>query len=157
MGIASLVATAIGVLLLIITAYVLAGGTITVAEVVATAQRDAVSQHEVRMRTAIDIQSAILDKKISTLVVSVENTGNERLDDYDHTDVFLLIDGIPEHSAYHSGTYPWTILSIQPDAIHPGQLDPGEVMTISVPYNVSTPTWVQVTTSSGVSDSQYVS
>ena len=156
MGTASLVATAIGVLLLIITAYVLAGGTITVAEVVATAQRDSVNLHEVRMRTAIEIRSAILETNSSTLFVSVENTGNELLDDYDHTDVFLLMDGIPEHCAYHSGIYPWTILSIQPDAIHPGQLDPGEVMNISIPYGESPPTWIQVTTSSGVSDSQYV-
>lgn len=156
MGTASLVATAIGVLLLVITAYVLAGGTITVAEVVATAQRDSVSQHEVRMRTAIEIQSVNLDTNSSTLVVSVKNTGNERLDDFNHTDIFLLINGVPEHCTYHSGAYPWTILSITPDAIHPGQLDPGEVMNISVSYGVSPPTWVQVTTSSGVSDSQYV-
>jgi flagellar protein FlaF len=156
MGTASLIATAIGVLLLIVTAYVLAGGTITVAETVATAQRDSVNLHEIRMRTAIEIRSAILDTNSSTLVISVENTGNERLDDFDHTDVFLLIDGIPKHGSYHSGDCPWTILSIQPDVIHPGQLDPGEVMTISVLYNGSSPTWVQVTTSSGVSASHYV-
>lgn len=156
MGTASLVATAIGILLLIVTAYVLAGGTLSVADAVASAERDAAAQHELRMRTSFQILSAHLSTNVSTLEIDLENTGSEPIGDFEHTDVYLLQDGTPVHYAYGSGTGSWSVVSIQPDEIHPGYLDPGETMTAVISYGGSPPTWFQVTTSSGVSDSDYV-
>jgi flagellar protein FlaF len=156
MGSASLVATAIGVLLLIVTAYVLAGGTLSVADVVATAERDAAAQHEVRMRTAIEIRSTILDANTSSIDLELENTGSEPIGDFEHTDVYLQQDGEPQLYRYGTGAGTWSIASIDPDEIHPGYLDAGETMTITVSYSGTSPTWIQITTPSGVSDSDYL-
>jgi flagellar protein FlaF len=156
MGTASLVATAIGILLLIVTAYVLAGGTLSVADAVATAERDAAARHEIRMRTSIQIVSATLDTNSSTIMLDLENTGSEPIGDYEHTDVYLMQEGIPLHCPYGSGTGTWSVSAIQPDEIHPGYLDPGETLTATVSYSGSSPSWIQVTTPLGVSDSDYL-
>jgi len=156
MGSASLVATAIGTLLLIIIAYVLVGGTLSTAEVVATAQRDTISLQETRMRSSIEIVYTNLKKAQQALDVTIDNTGSEIMGDFAHTDVYLLIDGIPQVYIYGMGNSTWRVTSITPDNIHPGQLDPGEQMIISLSYSGSAPTWIQVTTGSGVSDSAYL-
>jgi flagellar protein FlaF len=156
MGTASLVATAIGILLLIVTAYVLAGGTLSVADAVATAEKDAAAQHEVRMRTSIEIVSVLLDTNTSTLSVELENTGSESIGDFVHTDVYLMQNGVPVQYAYGTGSGTWSVSSIQPDEIHPGYLDPGETMSAVISFIGASPTWIQITTPSGVSDSDYV-
>ncbi|MDD1678659.1 MAG: hypothetical protein LUO93_05695 [Methanomicrobiales archaeon] len=156
MGVASLVATAIGILLLIVTAYVLAGGTLSVADAVATAEKDAAAQHELQMRTSIEIVSTTLTANTSTIRVNLENTGSILIGDFAHTDVYLMQDGIPVHYAYGSGAGSWAVSSIQPDEIHPGYLDPGEIMIADITYTGSSPTWIQMTTPSGVSDSDYL-
>lgn len=156
MGFSSLVASAIGILLLIITAYVLAGGTLSVANVVASAERDAVAQQEIRMRTSIEILSASRNTTTSSIEAEIENTGSETVGDFEHTDIYLLTDGVPVHNSFGTGSGTWSIVSIQPDGIHPGYLDPGETMTIVVFYSGSSPDWMQITTSTGVSDSVYL-
>jgi hypothetical protein len=156
MGTASLVATAIGILLLIVTAYVLAGGTLSVADAVASAERDAAAQHELRMRTAVEIVDITIDTNRSAIQVDLENTGSEPIGDFEHTDMYLLQDGIPRHYPYGGDTGSWSISGIHPDEVHPGFLDPGETMTATVSYEGTPPTWVQVTTPSGVSDSDYL-
>jgi flagellar protein FlaF len=156
MGTASLVATAVGVLLLIITAYVMAGGTLSVAEVVATAEKEAISQHEVRIRTSIHIVSTSVETNMSRVIAEIENTGSEPIGDFLHTDVYLQQDGVPAHYPYGTGSNAWSVISIAPDEIHPGYLDSAETMTIAVLYTGSPPTWLQITTPTGVSDSIYL-
>jgi len=46
-------------------------------------------------------------------------------------------------------------VSITPDEVHPGELDPGETLNLSVTYDII-PTWVQVVTPNGVSGSAYI-
>lgn len=156
MGTASLIATSIAILLLVITAYVLVSGTIGTAEVVISAQRDATSTHEARLRTSIGINTTLLVPGISTLYILVENTGSEVITDFDHLDIYISDGGSPVY--YPRGAVPgtWSLVTITPDAVHPGQLDPDETMNISVIYAGNDPEWVQVTTNNGIYDSSYV-
>ncbi|NYT05651.1 MAG: hypothetical protein GKC04_04675 [Methanomicrobiales archaeon] len=157
MGSASLIASAIALILLIITAYVIVGGTIASAEIISYAQAEQVMQQEIRMRTAIEIVGASLTMGGSPLVVQVMNTGSEPVGSLENMDVYLAMTGAPTHSPYGSGTGTWRVVSFVPDTVHPGQLDPDEVLTISVSYaGVTPPAWVQVTTANGVYDSAYV-
>jgi len=72
-----LVASGIGILLLVVTAYVLVGGTLATTEVMVEAQSNLAMYQEARMRTAIEIQNTtIVDNE--TLSVEVKNTGANR-------------------------------------------------------------------------------
>ncbi|HZD42978.1 MAG TPA: flagellar protein FlaF, partial [Methanomicrobiales archaeon] len=77
MATATLIATAIGLIILVVTAYVLIGGTLSAAEIVASAQKDTAGLQEARMRTSIAITGTALDTNSTTLYMEVENTGSE--------------------------------------------------------------------------------
>ncbi|MDN7023382.1 flagellar protein FlaF [Methanoculleus sp. FWC-SCC1] len=153
MSVGSLVASGIGILMLIITAYILVGGTLGTAELVVMAQGDLAVQQEIRMRTNIDISATSLDEVGKALYVEVANSGNEPIVNFEHMDVYLVTTGSPVYCSYGTD---WSVVGISPDSIHPGQLDPGEVLNLSVTYAADAPTWVQVTTGNGVYDSAYI-
>jgi flagellar protein FlaF len=160
MAVAEIIGAAIGVLLLVIVAYLLVGGTLSTAETVATAQKDLTLQHETRLRTAITIS----DKKIegSAINFSVTNTGNEIVSDFRHMDVYSYAAGdtgyrnyvYDENATGDAGT--WTITTFVPDSIHPRQLDPGETMWCMAIFSSATPTWFMTVTSNGVDASAYL-
>jgi len=111
------------------------------------------------MRTAIEItDTTIVGDTI--LYMNLTNSGGESLLMYKYFDVYTLT-GTGVEPVYYSyvPSAPvagqWTYISITPDVIHPNELDPGEVMNISV-ICTETPTWVQITTGNGVSDSVYL-
>lgn len=156
MGTASLIASAVGILLLVVTAYVLVGGTISIAEVVASAQQDSFHAGEARMRTAIVITNATVNLTTSTLAFDMENTGGETISDFDHMDIFVASDDVPVRYPQGSGAGTWSLSSIEPDAIHPLQLDPDEVAIIAIAFSGTPPTWVKASTSTGVYASAYV-
>lgn len=147
-----LVASGIGILLLVVTAYVLVGGTLATTEVVVEAQSNLAMHQEARMRTAVEIQNTtIVDNR--TLYVEVKNTGSEPIVDIPLIDVYLHIGGAPAYVPYGTG---WSKENITPDDIHPGEFDPGETLNLSVPYEMDADlTWVQVVTPNGVSCSAY--
>lgn len=151
-----LVASATGIALLIVTAYVLIGGTLSTTEVMAEAQSNLVAYQEARMRTAIEIQETVIDNQ--TLYVKVKNTGSESIVDFPSIDVYLQVEGEPVYVPYGTDLNHWSKVSIEPDGVHPGQLDPGETLTISITYavGVTPPTWVQVVTPNGVTGSAYI-
>lgn len=151
-----LVASATGIALLIVTAYVLIGGTLSTTEVMAEAQSNLVAYQEARMRTAIEIQETVIDNQ--TLYVKVKNTGSESIVDFPSIDVYLQVDGEPVYVPYGTDLNHWSKVSIEPDGVHPGQIDPGETLTISITYavGVTPPTWVQVVTPNGVTGSAYI-
>ncbi|GLI46159.1 flagellar protein FlaF [Methanoculleus bourgensis] len=152
-----LVASGIGILLLVVTAYVLVGGTLATTEVMVEAQSNLAMYQEARMRTAIEIQNTtIVDNE--TLSVEVKNTGSEPVVDIQLIDVYINNGNAPVYVPYkkEGGNY-WNSTGIDPDHIHPGQLDPGETLTLRVPYEKDAqPTWVQVVTPNGVSSSAYI-
>ena len=157
MATGTLIATAIALILLVVTAYALVGGTLSTAEVIAVAQSDVAKQQEIRLHTSISILDTHVEANTSTLFMEVENAGSEVIGDFDHMDVYLCSGGDPAFYPRGSGPGTWSIVSISPDSIRPGMLDPGEVANLSVVYSGNPPEWVQVVTACGVYDSKYVS
>ena len=150
-----LVASGIGILLLVVTAYVLIGGTLATTEVMVEAQNTLITHQETRMRTAIAIQNTTINDR--TLYVEVKNTGSEPVVDIPSIDVYLQNGGVPAYIPYENGTIHWEGNGITPDEVHPGELDPGETLNLSVTYQDGIdPTWVQVVTPNGVSSSAYL-
>jgi len=155
MSAGSIVAAGVGILLLVITAYVLIGVTLTTTEVMVEAQSNLVAHQEARMRTAIAIQNTTLNNL--TLDVGVENTGNEPIVDIGSIDVYLHDETGPVYIPFGTGPYQWSKLTIDPDTVHPGQWDPGETLTLTVTLDEgAAPLWVQVVTPNGVSASAYI-
>jgi archaeal flagellar protein FlaF len=150
---AEIVTSAIGIMLLIVTAYVLVGGTLTTTQVVMNAQSDMTALHVKMMNTAIGIDSANLSGT-GLLYANVRNTGNEPITDLSHLDLLLISPGLPP-VLYQKDTG-WTKNFIAPDTIHPNQWDPGEVLNMSVAYTGPDPVWIQVTTSNGAYTSSYI-
>ncbi len=157
MGLGSLIASAVAIILLVITAYVIIGGTITTAEIVSLAQEEQAHTISKAMRTSIDIVDVDVDANASVMYVQVLNAGSEIIADFDNMDVFVIYGAEPQYVSAGSGAGTWTAGAITPDAVHPGQLDPEETLNISVACTGGDPpTWVQVTTANGVCDSAYV-
>ena len=95
MSVGPLIASGIGVILLVATAYVLVGGTLATTEVMVEAQNSLVVQQEIRMRTAITIQDATIEGQ--TLYVDLKNTGSEPIVDVAAIDVYIYRDGTPHY------------------------------------------------------------
>lgn len=151
-----IVASGVGILLLVVTAYVLIGGTLTTTEVLVEAQSSLAAQQEARMRTAIAIQETALNNQ--TLYVELENTGSEPIVDISSIDVYLHYEETgPVYIPFSTGPSHWSKGTIEPDGVHPGQWDAGETLTLSVTFEEdATPICVQVVTPNGVSASAYI-
>lgn len=157
MGAAPLVASGIGIALLIVTAYVLIGGTLATTEVMVEAQTNLAAYQEARMRTAIEIQNAAIVGN-ETLSVEVKNIGGESITDIPLMDIYINSGSLPRYVPYGQGdgTY-WNSTEIAPDDIHPGQLDPGETLYIEIISDGRIEsTWIQVVTPNGVRSSTYI-
>ncbi|MCK9278635.1 MAG: flagellar protein FlaF [Methanoculleus sp.] len=146
-----LIASGVGILLLVATAYVLIGGTLATTEVMVEAQSNLAIHQEARMRTAIAVQNTSIAD--STLFVEVKNTGSEPVVDVSSVDVYLQSEGVPVYIPFGN----WSKVSITPDDVHPDEFDPGETLNLSVTYQEDVnPTWVQIVTPNGVSSSAYI-
>lgn len=162
MAVAELIGAAVGVLLLVIVAYLLVGGTLSTAETVVTAQKDITLLHEARLGTSITISDENPTEVF--LNFSVTNTGSEPITDLSHMDIFSF-DRTYYYERYTYVTpsedigqpYTWTTLGFENDTIHKGELDPGVKMQVKVNLPAGTDlTNVQVTTSNGVSASSTI-
>ena len=161
MAVAEIIGAAIGVLMLVVVAYILVGGTLTAAETVANAQKDLTLQNEVRLNTMINLS----DQKISggTIKFNVTNTGNEIISDFEHTDVYTFNNSpSPTYYAQQRLIYDaaksgspgtWFISQFEHDYVHPTQLDPGEKMWCEAVFVGVNPVWIGVVTGNGVYDS----
>jgi flagellar protein FlaF len=150
-----LVASGIGIFLLVVTAYILIGGTLATTEVMVEAQSNLATYQETRMRTAIAVQNTTIDGR--TLYVEVKNTGSEPVVDIPLIDVYIDIGNAPVYVPYKKeGVNYWNDTGIDPDHIHPGELDPGETLNLSIRFEGPDPTWVQIVTPNGVSSSAYL-
>ena len=153
MAFASVLASAVGILLLIITAYVLVGGTLTTTQTVANAQADMTAIHVRMLGTAIQIENTNISGP-GRLDVSILNTGTEQVTDLAHMDVLVQTAGsAPVLKTKDTG---WTMVSLSPDTVHPNQWDPGELLNITVVFSDPAPDWVQVTTANGAFASAYI-
>lgn len=156
MAVAEIIGAAVGVLMLVVVAYILVGGTLTTAETVANAQKDLTAMNEIRLRTDLNLNKSEISITGNGLNFSVINSGNEIIDDFEHMDVYTFDNGI---SGYQHYTYDedntrvagtWALERIDNDYMHPNQIDPGEKAWILAVFSGSTPIWVQVSTSNGV-------
>ena len=158
MAVAEIIGAVIGVMLLLIVAYMLVGSVLTTAEVVTTAQKDITLLNEVRMRTSINLDSiSCSDINPTNCTISVINNGNEIISDFNHMDILTGTgsgtDGF--QYIYYNTTLCgneniWCTLTIVPDTIHPNELDPNETMWMRATVPGNKPTWFQVTTGNGV-------
>jgi len=160
MAVAGIIAAALGVMLLIVVAYVVVGATISAAETVTDAQKDVTLQNEMRLGTALVITDPIHSS--SNITSNITNTGTEIISDFKHMDILAYDTGSSEYQVctYDSGSSgtpgTWYIANRYQDFIHPFELDPGEKYQIQVTTRGSYPEWFQITTGNGVYASAYV-
>lgn len=161
MGSASLIATAVALVLLIFTAYVVVGGILATADIVTMSQNEKYSLQENRMRTSIDISGITVSNETNSLEIVVNNCGNEKISKFMYMDIYMINQGAQPKLIPYTETpaieNTWTVSQINPDSVHPNELDPGESATMTVTYSAGvTPLWVKVTTPNGVYDSAYI-
>jgi flagellar protein FlaF len=160
MAVASIIAAAFGVILLIVVAYLVVGATITAAETVTSAQKDVTLQNEMRLGTAFVITDPT--KNSSVITSNMTNTGTEIISDFNHMNVLIYDTGSNDYTVCNydplgTGTPgTWDIRNRYQDFIHPFELDPGERYQIRVVTQGSSPYWFQITTGNGVYASAFV-
>jgi len=152
MAVADLIGAAVGVILLVIVAYLLVGSTISTAEIVTNAQKTAVLQEETQLRTDFTI-SEINREDDYTFNCTINNNGTEIISDFKHMDV-IVYDGTNNYQlcTYSTVASPgtWTIVDYGNEVIHSHELDPGESYIILVTTSGISPHWFQITTGNGV-------
>ncbi len=162
MAVSEIIGAAVGVILLVVVAYVVVGSTLYAAETVTTAQKDLTIQQESRMRTAFSVSHAV--RNSSTIHANITNTGSEIIGDFKHMDVLVYDSDYTDHE-YTMYPYKrddfvtpgtWGIESRYGEFIHPYELDPGETYRIQVNTAGTTPGWFQVTAANGVYASAFV-
>lgn len=143
MGAASLIASAFGIILLILAAYFLAAGAVSTMEVVSSAQKD-MTQLQVKMLgTSINIRE--IPNATSPMRIIVENNGREPIRDYSHMDIYLEYENDCSRIPYYwggGGDY-WYSDSLS-------QWDPGEVRNLTITFSGGTPKAVQIVTANGI-------
>jgi hypothetical protein len=170
---AGIIASAIGILLLVLVSYVIVGNNLTSADIIASAQKDMVMKAEEQMNTATQISAVSFYGSWPNyyLHFHLTNTGNEIISNFNSTDVFVNIS--PNAPVYYRfdatsfacgdgsgcgdadlGTWNYAEFDVSgPDIIHPTMLDPGETLSIRIGNFHSNPAkyMVQATTPNGVS------
>jgi flagellar protein FlaF len=164
MAVGELIGGAIGILLLVIVAYVLIGSTLSTAEITVSAQRDLTIMHEARVRTSITVTDANTTWNAQDMTwrvtFNVTNSGSETLSTFQNMDVFLAAgDGtLPVHYPFgsESDSTKWNATGITPDFVHPNQLDPGEKLAGIAIFSTPQPKWIEVVTGNGVYSSALI-
>lgn len=161
MGSASLIATAIALILLIITAYVVVGGILAASEIVSLSQAERFSFQETRLHTSVDISDITVSNGTHTLNMTVENSGHETISEFKYMDIYMIYQGNQPVLVPYSETVgtenTWYATSISPDTVHPNELDPGESLIMTVTYTPGVPPlWIKIATPNGVYDSAYI-
>ncbi len=160
MAAAGIIGTAVGVILLIVVAYVVVSATLTAAETMANAQKDVTLQNQMRIGTAFTISDEMHNSSI--IYTNVTNTGSEIIRDFNHMDI-LVYDN--ESGVYSVCTYDtttsgapgtWYISDYYQEFIHPSELDPGEKYRFMINTQGISPEWFQITSGNGVYASAFV-
>ena len=139
MGFASIIATALGIILLIVTAYVLVSGVLVASETVVAAQKDMTAIQVEMLGTSLEItNTSLVPETNSTLLIEFSNTGNEPIRDFDKMDIYLKTS---ENMYHFTNPSHWT-LSIK--QLNPGQrtsitFDPGLIFSTIQEVRIITP------------------
>jgi flagellar protein FlaF len=146
MAVGEMIGAAIGILMLIIVAYLVVGNTLSTTDMVVNTQKEMTLLKEEQLNTRIEITDAhshltsTWPYYVYRVDVTVENTGTEPIWDFNQTDVFITnASATPHYFLFNSagigtgGSYylrNWSYTSISPDIIHPVMLDPAEELNV---------------------------
>ena len=161
MGSASLIATAIALILLIVTAYVVVGGILATSEIVSLSQAERFSFQETRLHTSVDISEITVFNETHALNITVENSGRVPISEFKYMDIYMIYQGnepiLVPYSETSGTDNTWYAAGISPDTVHPNELDPGESLSMTVTYTPGVPPlWIKIATPNGVYDSAYI-
>ncbi|ABS55862.1 hypothetical protein Mboo_1344 [Methanoregula boonei 6A8] len=165
MAVADMIGAAVGVILLVIVAYLLVGSVLSISQTVTSAQKSATLLEEQQLKTelAITNTSTEIDSNSNMMDINctISNTGSEIISDFSQMDVYVYDSGTGSYQLYRyasaagtAGT--WTIVDRGTDIVHPLELDPGETYRILVQTTGASPAWFQITTANAVSASSYL-
>ena len=168
---AIIIASALGVLLLVLAGYVLVSGTLASADSIGSAQKNMAQEKDEQVHTAIQISNEDWGHKpgLDILLFDLKNIGSVPIGDFNHMDMYILLepDYIPVYYSFNgvvSGgstgdgdlLKTWGYMTITPDTTHPYMLDPGETMEVSITYSNFWPHpphyIVNVTTPNGITN-----
>jgi flagellar protein FlaF len=157
MAVGEIIGAAIGILMLIIVAYLVVGNTLSTAEMVVNTQKEMTLLKEIQLNTRIEIMDAH-SHLLSTwpyyvyrVDVRVKNTGTEPVwDFFNQTDVFITNASASPHyflfnntgvgtgGSYYLRNWSYTTITFWdlttenrlPETTHPGMWDPGESLEV---------------------------
>jgi len=150
---------AVGILMLIIVAYLVVGSTLSTADIITSTQKDVTLQNEERMRTEISFFTLNVTKTPlpSEITLCLNNTGSETIRGLTYMDIFTKNStGIlhyrydPDYETTSPVPVTWGIDHIDRDFINWGLVDPGEAVWINATYAGEKPTNILVATGNGV-------
>lgn len=138
MGFASIVASALGIILLIVTAYVLVSGVLVASETVVSAQKDMTAIQVEMLGTSLEITDTYPLPNSTFISVEFSNTGNEPIRDFENMDLFIKTTG---NQYRYSNPSHWTTSIKQ---LNPGQstsitFDPGLIFSTIQEVRIITP------------------
>jgi archaeal flagellar protein FlaF len=155
MAVSEIIGAAIGVILLVVVAYVIVGSVLIAGETIANTQKDLTMQQESRIRTSITISN--MTNQNGMILAEIANTGTEIISDFKHMDVIVYDNDFKDYRIYPftSDDPPitpsrWGIANRYDEFIHPYELDPGERYQIQINTEGNSPKWFQITTANGV-------
>ena len=141
MAVGEIIGASIGILMLIIVAYLVVGSTLSTAELVTNTQKEVTQQNEARLNTNIRISDAKYCATTLVLTFNITNTGNEIIGNFPDMDVYVI--NPAQSPVFHANnqsngygtdaTKTWKYSQITwsngaVSSIHLNQLDPGEMM-----------------------------
>jgi flagellar protein FlaF len=161
MAVGDLIGAAVGVILLVIVAYLLVGAVVSTAQIVTSAQKSATLLEENQLKTDFSITNATMTGT-SDFMCTIDNTGNVPISDFTHMDVIVYDSNSNTYNLYpystsSQSTGTWTIVSQGNDVIHGSELYPGNAYIIEVMTTGTSPYWFQITTANGVYASAFLS
>jgi len=161
MAVADLIGAAVGVILLVIVAYLLVGSVISTAQIVTAAQKSATLLEEQQLKTDFTItNTSMIDS--TDFSCTINNTGNMGISDFTHMDVIVYDSNSNTYTLYPYSPSPtpitgtWGIVNTGSDVIHHLELYPGNSYIIEVMTTGSSPYWFQITTGNGVYASAFL-
>ncbi|MBU4491244.1 MAG: hypothetical protein KKD69_02155 [Euryarchaeota archaeon] len=152
MGFGAIIATALGLVLIIMTAYIVLGGTYSLSISMAESIKKIHEKKNEQLRTSIRIDSG--SKSGIYVYLNLMNTGSSKIREFQMMDVIVANTSTKNSSylKYKNGVLSqeeWNLTILYKDHINPGMADPGEGMNLTL-RTTSNPNIVWVATPNGI-------
>ena len=163
MPVGELIAAAVGLILIIIVAYVLVGSTVGTAELMANDQKMMTQLQEIRLHTDITVKATGPSSSTpETVNFIVTNSGRIAINDFENMEV-IVGDRSGDAPVLYLPEYDnWSLGGTSPDgSFHPGSFNPQDTLSGNITFTEdvtsqfcpSTPgtwSWIEVVTVNGV-------